>query len=170
MGRFSRFENLEGPRPAHQEDGEPRASGRFEALETSMGAGVSEAPAAGAGRARFEGEPPLELDERPPGGWSFLRCLQCGADSNVGSSRCFQCGAWLDTPDQAAFNAQLQEQRRAEAEEARAAVPASSPPETGPVVEPEASRVRWLTPSWLRQAVGQSWLGRALRGYRRWRG
>lgn len=98
LARFQRLERARG-RATEGPGADPE---RFSALEVAAPLPEVRPPSSG----RFSlPELPLELDH---GGdlQPFVRCQACGRDSQRGTLGC-GCGARLDTPEVAAFNAQL---------------------------------------------------------------
>jgi hypothetical protein len=63
-------------------------------------------PPTGASLERFgpAPDPPIELLEAPGGAAPSVRCMRCGATSDLFARRCAACDADLDTAAQHAFN------------------------------------------------------------------
>lgn len=121
--RFSRFLHLErsrGERPASEEPSQLQNGSRFSAVE-----GPQAAPQATsvpeAHLERFRGEAPLALADPAQKAEHFPRCGSCEADNSAYARECSQCGADLTTPQQRAYNEQLQQTRQQEAAQAREA-------------------------------------------------
>lgn len=120
MSRLSRFLHLERARPEPRDEAEAEASAstadRFEGLQRpSRG---PEAPrSSGADLDRFGPEPPprIELVETSSGAQPFTRCMRCGMDHGVFATVCTGCTASLDTPEQRDFNERLWARRQEEA-------------------------------------------------------
>jgi hypothetical protein len=118
VSRLSRFLHLERARAEPRSDAEPSAStaDRFEGVQRpSRG---PEAPrSSGADLDRFGPEPPprIELLETSSGAQPFTRCMRCGMDHGVFATVCTGCNASLDTPQQRDFNERLWARRQEEA-------------------------------------------------------
>jgi hypothetical protein len=121
--KFSRFLHLErsrAERPASEEPSQLQNGNRFSAV-----AGPQAAPQATsvpeAHLERFRGEAPLALADPAQKAEHFPRCGSCEADNSAFARECSQCGADLTTPQQRAYNEQLQQTRQQEAAQAREA-------------------------------------------------
>ncbi len=122
MSRFSRFDRLEGERPAEAPDTSGASLDRFSAEESVHAPDAQvdpmRPPEAAQPLARFEADGAhgvgLELGEERS--LPFKRCAACGRDCSKFSTECHGCHASLESPEALSLNAELAAALKAERE------------------------------------------------------
>jgi hypothetical protein len=116
--KFSRFMHLERSRGDKTPAGgqvKLQDGGRFE----SVAGPRDEAPASVAvpeahvERFKLHGQTPLALDDTSAPGQHFPRCVRCQTENGRFAQACTMCGADLQSPEQLAYDAELERTRQA---------------------------------------------------------
>ncbi|ATB44176.1 hypothetical protein CYFUS_009658 [Cystobacter fuscus] len=117
--RFNRFLHIEHPRGEKESADGPvslRDGGRFESPGEAGALPSPAVPEAHLERFKQQGQTPLVMDDGPPSGQHFSRCIRCETENGRFAVVCTTCGADLRAPEQRAED-EKRGRERARAEE-----------------------------------------------------